>query len=315
MTACIYCQEILLKEGEQGDDRQKRSREHVIPNALDGPDSLCTFDVCKGCNSRLGETIDGDLAKQLLVVMLRHRHRLQGYSGKIPDLTMPATSMQSQDAYLMRVTSEGEVSFTSPPDIQKTTTAAGQIHVEVGGDEGQIRAIIEGMRRKYAGKGYIVQNLDGSEMMDFDRSIADAPSIETSEFKVQTPLDTTLVRRALIKVAFNFAHLVLGPEWIFGPNSGRLREAILGKLDDAEVGGCVIGLDHCIREVLSFEPPLQDNEHLVMLMAQTSQSYILVEEAMIASNRIAARANLVGGGTQWVSPLEYAQSATRRDLG
>lgn len=336
MTACIYCQKTLLEEGEQGDDRQKRSREHVIPNAIGGPDGLCTFDVCKGCNSRLGETIDGDFAKQPLVVMLRHRHRLQGYSGNIPDLTMPATSMQSQDAYTMRVTSEGEVSFTRPPDIRKTTTAAGQLHVEVGGDEGQIRAIIEGMRRKYAAKGYLVRNLDGSEMKNLDRSIADARSIETREFKVKTPLDITLVRRALIKVAFNFCHLILGPQWTFGPGAGRLREAILGQLDEAEIDACVMGLGHEIRAALPFEPPLQENEHLIMLMAQTDQSFILVsllgdplltmavkldapremiEESMIARNRIAARAKPAGGGAQWIGPLEFAQSVMRRNRG
>ena len=336
MTACIYCQERLLEECELGDDRQKRSREHVIPNALGGPDGLCTFDVCKGCNSRLGETIDGDFAKEPLIVMLRHRHRLQGYSGKIPDLTMPAFSIQSQDAYTMRVTSEGEVSFTCPPDVRKKATDAGQIHVEVSGDEGQIRTIIEGMRRKYAGKGYTVRNLVGSEMKNLDRSIADAPSIETREFKVQTPLDITLVRRALIKVAFNFCHLILGPQWTFGPGAGRLREAILGELGDAEIDACTMGLGHGVRAALPFEPPLQENEHLVMLMAQTGQSYILVsllgdpiltiavkldapkemiEEAMIASNRIAVRAKPAGGGAQWIGPLEFAQSATRRDRG
>ena len=334
MTACIYCQKTLLEEEEQGDDRQKRSREHVIPNALGGPDGLCTFDVCKGCNSRLGETIDGDFAKQPLVVMLRHRHRLQGYSGNIPDLTMPATSMQSQDAYTMRVTSEGEVSFTRPPDVRKNTTAAGQLHVEVGGDEGQIRAIIEGMRRKYAAKGYIARNLYGSEMRDLDQSIEDAPSIETREFKVQTPLDISLVRRALIKVAFNFGHVVLGPQWTFGPGAKRLREAVLGELGEAEIDACVMGLGSGIREALPFEPPLQENEHLVMLMAQTDQSYILVsllgdplltmavkldapvamiEEAMIASNRIAVRAKPAGGGAQWIGPLEFAQWVLRRD--
>lgn len=333
---CIYCQQTLLDEDENGDTRRKRSREHVIPNALGGPDGLCTFDVCKGCNNRLGETIDSDFAKQPLVVMLRHRHRLRGYSGKIPDLTMRAVSMQSQEEYTMRITSEGEVSFTRSPDVQKSVNDAGQILVEIGGDEDQIRTIIKGMRRKYAGKGYIFRSADGLEIKDLDRDIANAPTINTTEFKVQTPLDITLVRRALIKVAFNFGHVVLRSEWTFSPDAERLREAILGNIDDAEVDTCVMGLGHGIRQALPFGPPLEDNEHLVMLMAQADQSYILVsllgdplltiavkldapiemiEEAMIASDRIAARAKPAGGGAHWVTPLEFAQSVMRRGPG
>ena len=167
----------------------------MIPNALGGPDGFCTFDVCTACNSRLGETIDGDFAKQPLVVMLRHIHHLRGYSGTTPDLVMPCTSMQSQDPYTLRITSEGEVSFSRPPEVKRSTDGSGDPSVEVGGDEQQIRTIVEGMRRKHADKGFILRNGDGSIMDDLDQSIAAAPSSETSEFKVETPIDITLLRR------------------------------------------------------------------------------------------------------------------------
>ena len=72
-----------------------------------------------------------------------------------------------------------------------------------------------------------------------------------------------------------------------------------------------------------------------MLMPQADQSYILVsllgeplltmaikidapidliERAMIASNRLAARAIPRGGGVQWVTPLEFAHSAIEHGL-
>lgn len=336
LDPCIYCQQSLLGRNSVGDPRRKRSREHVISNALGGPDGLCTFDVCKSCNDRLGEKIDGDFSKQPLVVMLRHTHRLPGYSGNIPDLAMPAISLQSQDHYTMRVTSEGKVSFARPPDVKRRTDDSGQLYVEVSGDEGQIRQIVEGMRHKHAGKGYILRNSDGSELKNFDVSIVVAPSNETNEFRVQTPLDNTLIRRALIKVAFNFGHVVLGPKWTFGPDAGRLRKAIQGELDDNEVDACLMGLDNSIRDELPLGPPLEDSEHLVMLMPQAGQSYIMVsllgepllttavkieapiemiEEAMIASNRIAVRAKPAEGGAKWISPEEFAMTIKRRGPG
>lgn len=39
----------------------------------------------------------------------------------------------------------------------------------------------------------------------------------------------------------------------------------------------------------------------------------MIEEAMIASNRIAVRAKPAGGGAQWIGPLEFAQWVLRRD--
>ncbi len=89
MQRCIYCKEIMLAEGEAGDVRLRPSREQVIPSALGGPDALCTFDVCSGCNSNLGKTADGEIMREHIVTIVRQEFGMPGYSGKIPELLMP----------------------------------------------------------------------------------------------------------------------------------------------------------------------------------------------------------------------------------
>jgi hypothetical protein len=45
-------------------DGTQPTKEHMIQYALGGSNSLVTPDVCKDCNSKLGETVDADFINQ-----------------------------------------------------------------------------------------------------------------------------------------------------------------------------------------------------------------------------------------------------------
>lgn len=55
-TICALCPAVLSGENQ--------SKEHIIPNSIGGRRKVRTF-ICKSCNSKLGETWDAELAKQL----------------------------------------------------------------------------------------------------------------------------------------------------------------------------------------------------------------------------------------------------------
>jgi hypothetical protein len=59
--------------------------EHIIPEAL-GNKTLKIHNVCKECNSRLGQNIDSKLTDNFLVVLIRNTLGLKGYKGNIPNI-------------------------------------------------------------------------------------------------------------------------------------------------------------------------------------------------------------------------------------
>ena len=69
---CMFC----------GQEKES-SKEHIIPKAI-GNGSLITDDVCKDCNSALGETIDDKFVNNGLIDLKRSTYDLKGYGGNAP---------------------------------------------------------------------------------------------------------------------------------------------------------------------------------------------------------------------------------------
>lgn len=76
MNNCIFC-------GVEINDVNE-SIEHIIPEAL-GNRQLSIKEVCKQCNSKLGEKVDSELTSNILIEMIRHIHKIEGKSGKVPN--------------------------------------------------------------------------------------------------------------------------------------------------------------------------------------------------------------------------------------
>lgn len=70
---CIICRK----------DKQDMSDEHVIPDSLGGAYHL--FNVCKVCNSKMGEKVDAPLVNHKLTDLYRLSQDMAGKSGKVPN--------------------------------------------------------------------------------------------------------------------------------------------------------------------------------------------------------------------------------------
>lgn len=71
-THCIICHS----------DNVESSDEHVIPEALGG--AFHIYNVCKSCNSKIGNTVDIKLIDHILMKICRENNNLTGKSGKLP---------------------------------------------------------------------------------------------------------------------------------------------------------------------------------------------------------------------------------------
>ena len=323
----------MLGKTEAGDAHLRSSREHIIFNSLGGPSGLVTEDVCKGCNSKLGDGIDADFLNEDIIVVLRQMHSLPGYSGKVPDLKAPATSIQTGEPHRMRISPDGPVNFSRNPERNKSIDEEGRTVFQLAGDKGQLREILRGMQEKYEKQGLSLSEIDGTPITDLDASIDQAPRIESREFKVRHVLNIENLHRGLIKTAFNFAHLVLGSEWTFGPDGARFRDAIQGKEDGFEMKAMMLQLDPEFRDRLPLSPPLAKNEHviilcpsqqlvLISLLGEALLSFavkletpsILLERAVSDSGRMLVRASPSGGGATWLSYEEVMLALGRKLL-
>lgn len=274
MNRCIYYQKVMLGRTEAGDAHLRSSREHIIFNALGGPHGLVTEDVCKGCNSKLGDGIDAAFLSEDIIVILRQMHALPGYSGKVPDLTAPATSIQTGDTHRMRISPDGPVNFLRNPERSESVDGKGRAVFQLSGDRDQLQKIPSGMQEKYKKKGLSLSELDGTPITDLDASIDQAPRAESRELKVLHTLNIETLHRGLIKTAFNFALVVLGEKWTFGPDGLRLRDAVRGEVSGAEIQAMILQLKPEFRDYLPLSPPLAKDEHVIILCL--SQQLVLI---------------------------------------
>ena len=315
----------MLGDGEAGDARLRPSREHVIPSALGGPDALSTFDVCSGCNSKLGETTDGDLMRENIVAIVRQKFGLPGYSGKIPDVVMPASSVQTGISFEMRIPHDGDVVYHAPPNVTSTTADNGNEHFSVYGTREQVEAIVRGKKSKIERQGRRMLNPDGSVLTSVEDSIAAAVPVETTEFKAGFSYDQITVWRGLIKIAFNFAHVALGDQWTFSSMAEPLRDAALGRGDDESVAALVSGIRIGIRDLLLRDESEKATRHLIAIMPG-DESVIVVslagedlltvavridatatqrEDGLTASNRMMVTTLPKGGDMIWTNVVDF----------
>lgn len=328
MHRCIYCQETMLAKGQAGDCKLRPSREHIIPAALGGPDALCTFDVCERCNSTLGQTTDGDLMKEQIISIMRQRFKLPGYSGKVPDLAIRATSEQTGTAYEIRIPSVGDVTYDTRPVVAKNANPDGSESVHVSGSREQVTNIVKGMHAKLESSGRRLLNPDGTEILSIEDSVAAALAQQTNEFKAEIQFNQTVIRRGIIKIAYGFAHLVLGSSWTFCPDGKPLRDAALGHGDDKSVTALVTGLNVKIREVLMQSDSEQETRHMIALLSSGDKKFIAVslfgeplltmavrlqatdqqyEDGVSSQNRVMVSTHADGGDLRWLGLVELAR--------
>ena len=326
----------MLATGEAGDARLRPSREHVIPSALGGPDALCTFDVCVGCNSTLGETTDGDLMCETIVAIVRQRFGMPGYSGKVPDVVMPASSMQTGAAFEMRIPHGGDVVYHSPPQVTSTFEPDGNERFSVRGTPEQVEPIVRGKKAKIESQGRHMLNPDGSVLTSVEDSMAAVGLEETTEFHARFSLNQIPIWRGLIKTAFNFAHLVLGNQWTFSAQAAPLREAALRRGDDASVAALVSDVKIEIRDLMLRDEPEKATRHLIAIMPSDESRVIVslageslltaavridvtrrqLEDGLSGSRRMMVSTLAKGGDIRWLDPDEFvARLASGIDEG
>jgi len=133
---CIICRE----------DKEDMSDEHVIPDSLGGFYHI--FNVCKTCNSRMGEKVDSPLVNHKLSELYRFAQEIEGKSGRVPNpfsgIFMEEGSPEVKGR--VDVNSEGKLEALYHPVIKLKEEAGVVQSIEItvsSKDEGKIDEILK----------------------------------------------------------------------------------------------------------------------------------------------------------------------------
>lgn len=227
-------------------DLKARSREHVIPDALGGPDAY-SVEADRQINSDLGTELDGKLVSSTLVAAQRVLHGVKCRSGE-PAWKVVGTLPNGTQVDLQVTPTETFQRVVNPVNIDPDKKA-GSITVSAEHQEAFLKEFIEGHRRK--GKDVVV----GKET-----------SLGRPELRVNVAMDMLVLKRAMLKIAYLATFEYLGDAFLDDPLIPEWHRALFAKSDEdvksARIHG--VAFDAGVALDLLF-PQIQPHEHAITI--------------------------------------------------
>ncbi len=186
--------ECIICRTEQ--DQSEMSDEHVIPDSLGGYYHI--YNVCRPCNSKMGETVDSPLINNKITELYRFCEQLQGKSGNIPN-PFTGTIIGADDPAVKAraiVGEDGVLRFVLLPRVhvneEDGVVKSIEISVDVE-DEAKIEPILQ---KKLARLG-----VDSSGGIQGER----VRSVLEGGFSTRWEIDARNFKIGLLKIAYEFA--------------------------------------------------------------------------------------------------------------
>lgn len=212
---CLICRENDVEASD----------EHIIPKALGG--MMHTWDVCKTCNSKLGELVDSPLNNHSLITLNRHVHSLRGQSGQRPKTVLEGT-FTGDDGHRYRL--EFDNGVLTPHKLPEISHSDAGIHLSIDPrDLPKVDEIIGRYCRRH--------NLKTDPTTRKTSQVVESPS---QHFNIPVSIDIAGFRLALVKIAYEFA-ATLFPELLDDPEmthiAGVLHRADHARIDELDASG------------------------------------------------------------------------------
>ncbi len=208
---CIIC----LKEPNPNEDNSKLTVEHIVPEFIGG--KLTLKNVCKSCNSRLGEKIEGPLSKNFFFKAYAY---FNGIKGKKDKLTNPLSGTYEHPEGTLRFNDDFSIHLI--PNYQIHAKDDGGFTFSVKADIKDInnieREVSKSISRlaKKKGKSINKKKLDEQLKKICIPSIENIKLIEQPEITVRFSIDYDMIALLAIKIAYEFIAYYFG-------NTGRIQ--------------------------------------------------------------------------------------------
>ncbi|KAB6603670.1 HNH endonuclease [Phocaeicola vulgatus] len=181
---CIICHQ----------DNQELSDEHVIPEAIGGYYHI--YNVCKDCNSKLGDHVDNLLLNHWFIKAARHEKGLKGYKGYIPNPLVGEGSLPTGEKVRVEQDNDGKMSIRFIPTSPEVSDDGKFFKIQVDAkDEKTIPNIKTKILKRH--------NIDETKVQIV--SDCQLVKIEHPEVRMQFTIDIKNYKIGLLKIAYEFA--------------------------------------------------------------------------------------------------------------
>lgn len=214
MFKCIICLQDL--------EDSFQSIEHIFPESIGG--TIVLNDMCKQCNSHIGEHIDSPLVNNWFIESKRLLLKIPGKKGSIPNPLENGTFSSDPDQKVKYRMKNGKPeSVYVVPKISKGKDDQGGDIVSIRldkTDEDKISEIIKKLEKRSKKKGTPIK-IDKIERVE--------ERIEQPSIKISLKLDLYDWQPGLIKIAFELVYRKFGIFYLSDPIAQRIIELLRKK--------------------------------------------------------------------------------------
>lgn len=227
---CIFCKEIK--------DEKEKSPDHIIPETLGS--NLTIDDVCKDCNTRILAKVDAKLVDSWFLRSERVIRGIKTKKGKTPTFDFGSMSVKNTKAKARYIVSKGSQNLKYWGKWREGDT----IHLVFDGED-FLKADFEKIKKKYAEQGIKRIIVEVNTYKDPIRSKAvmekvsqklenlsgQIEIVDKGEFRqlLEGHFEISIYdyQQAIVKMAFEYAIMMLGEQYTFSKDAEILRSFIL----------------------------------------------------------------------------------------
>jgi hypothetical protein len=187
MPVCIICRE----------EKEEFSDEHIIPEAIGGCCHI--YNVCKNCNSIMGNKVDDKLVNHMLSKHMRFRNGLKGKTGEIPNPFVGTHHLENDSSKKYQLLPD-EKSIIRPYMLPRTCEEEinkNEYRIVISVDDKDINKVDDILNKKLERLGLNINQIISKE------SIQDAEKELTIE--THNNFDLEKYKIGLLKIAYEFA--------------------------------------------------------------------------------------------------------------
>lgn len=214
MGICIFCEK-----------NKELTSEHIVPEFLGG--TLEFKSVCKSCNSKMGNSFEGNLANSIFFKMPRYLYNIQ---GKAKQVKFPFSGSYELDNFgRVGVGADGTLTTFSSVKIEETGE---NVEIKVSLDPKELHGgrnlLAKGITRHLRKKGIIIDKDKLSEFTNnfFEKENTKYQRIQNPELQTDFELNINDFRLLYTKIAYEIACFHFGNNYMVDPTANILRQSL-----------------------------------------------------------------------------------------
>lgn len=218
MKKCIICKKIK--------NDNEFNKEHIIPESIGG--SLTIDNVCKTCNSKLGEEIDSKIINDFLIKGHTVGNEIRNKKNKEKVLIEKLTSNENPQIKLEAKREEnGKFKKWESNTSLKSSSEDKNIHNIYFDSSKDEKTVLNEIEKKFKNKyGKTLTDEEKEEILYKINNESTHPKIE---FNSTVTIDFKKLAMEFIKIAYETAHYILGEKYFDDKIGQELRKSLFNE--------------------------------------------------------------------------------------